>query len=182
MLVENDIISFDEGLKVGIIVIDNQHEGLIVLLNELIKGRKLNKNLEFLLPTLDSLAQYASYHFKTEEKLIHVCQYPNSKRHIQRHEEFVETIRKVRHSTDLNNPIIIDKIIEFLRKWVLHHIKVEDKVFAQYYLENGNFDKNIEIELAYDEIKRLKTILNKVIPERDIVEDAYQQSHANDIF
>jgi hemerythrin-like metal-binding protein len=181
MLLEEGFVVFDQSLKVGIFTVDSQHKELIFLINELIKFRKLNKPIHTFVPLLESLLQYTEYHFFTEEKLIQICGYPNQTRHINKHREFTENVGKIIKLELTVLAPILDKFIAFLRKWVINHVKNEDKIFASYYLSHPDCENRLELELAGLEIERLQKLLKKFMPERDIIENSFSENEVNNI-
>ena len=58
--------------------------------------------------------------------------YPNKKEHKQEHRKFVEDLEKIELDVIFENPEAIDKILKFLKEWLINHILISDKDFAPF--------------------------------------------------
>ncbi|QEY58904.1 bacteriohemerythrin [Pseudomonas sp. C27(2019)] len=128
-----DIIPWDSGFETGIAIIDEQHRQLVILLNELAYGYVCDVNQSEVERILDALAEYACYHFETEEALW--AQVPETDdwfaEHSITHNGFTNKIQAMRSKlkTD-NSSVLVDDLLSFLTGWLVHHILYEDKYFS----------------------------------------------------
>lgn len=130
-----DIIPWDSAFELGIEIIDKQHRQLVTLLNELAHEYVYGGEPSEVERVLDTLIDYAAYHFATEEALWAEISAddPWFKKHLQGHSGFVSKIRamqsKLATATDDKN-ILLDELLFFLTSWLTHHILYEDKRFS----------------------------------------------------
>jgi hemerythrin len=130
---EHDMIVWDDEFLVNFDIIDNQHKGLVNMINELVQGCKggvVAADVAFL-KTIRKAVEYAHTHFATEEKYMRQVDYPDFAVHKQEHESFVaEVIKQVKaFEENRNDP---GALIGFLKDWLLNHIAVSDKKYAPY--------------------------------------------------
>jgi len=112
-----------EKYKLGIEIIDNQHEKIFELIEKLCDECTKSE----LLDMVKELKEYSEYHFKTEEEYFHDRNFKFSEEHIQLHNIFIETINYY-----FENPKKLkkEKIYVFLLTWIEKHILIEDKKYT----------------------------------------------------
>ena len=129
---ENDsfeIFIWNKNFETGILEIDKQHKKLVELLNKLANSLTQDKITEIEY-AFEELANYAQYHFKSEEAVWH--KYLDNeeliKEHEKSHNSFLPKIEKIKKQYQ-NKPIydMLEAIVLFLIKWLSFHIINEDK-------------------------------------------------------
>lgn len=128
-----DIFPWDNNFKTGIDTIDSQHKKLVEILNRLAANVAYGSDEDSLNIILDELAEYAIYHFTTEEAIWNKY-LPNdklNKEHIEAHQSFVETIELVKKEKS-TKPLseLTNEILGFLVKWLASHILDTDRHMA----------------------------------------------------
>jgi hemerythrin len=81
-------IEWTASLHTGIAEVDAQHEHLTGLINHLYHSYMQGREHEVLSPIIDEIAEYARYHFETEEALMHRTSYPETADHVAAHHDF----------------------------------------------------------------------------------------------
>jgi diguanylate cyclase (GGDEF)-like protein/hemerythrin-like metal-binding protein/PAS domain S-box-containing protein len=125
-----EIFPWNDNFSVGIPEIDVQHQRLVQLLNKL--GSDLVFNSEHIdLNTLfNELAEYAVFHFQTEENVWHKFLAGDrwETAHKGTHESFVAELTKLK-SEDTVKPQheVMEGILIFLTHWLAYHILESDK-------------------------------------------------------
>jgi hemerythrin len=127
------LVVWDDSLLVNFEIIDNQHKGLIDIINDLIRGcdkGKVIKDIIFI-KTLRKAVEYAQIHFSTEEKYLQQVNYPDFEAQKKEHNAFVSEVVKQLKSFEenQNDPAAL---VEFLKDWLLNHIAVMDKKYTPY--------------------------------------------------
>jgi hemerythrin len=130
---ESTLIVWDDKFLVNNKTIDEQHQGLVDMINELIKGCQRGTfaaDVAFM-KTIRKAVEYAQTHFSTEEKYMQQVKYPDFAAHKKEHEIFVaEVVKQVKaFEENRNDP---DVLVCFLKDWLLNHIAVSDKKYAPY--------------------------------------------------
>jgi len=115
----------------GIPVIDEQHRGIVTIINSLHYCMHNSHIKNILPPTIDMLRSYADIHFQTEEYFLSTIEYPGDAKHRLLHKEYTFKL------AGIERDIIINKdpgqLIGFLKKWWLGHICEEDMQFKNYF-------------------------------------------------
>jgi hemerythrin len=120
-------VMWDDKYLIGIEQFDDHHKHLIKLLNDTydlyLPSRQAEGKVSHM---LQSLAQYAKYHFDMEENWMFDHGYPGMKEHVSEHQEFITKVagfEKALEGGAANLPV---DIISFLRVWLLAHISLTD--------------------------------------------------------
>lgn len=116
--------------ELGIPILDEQHRGIVSIINSFYYCMKKGRENEVMEPTLEMLLQYTIVHFRMEQRLMAEAGYPALQEHILLHEKLVEkTERIVRESPQERDA---DQALRFLKEWWLGHINTEDREYAPY--------------------------------------------------
>lgn len=127
-------LTWNDYLKTGIEIIDEQHRGLLDLTNE--TAEKLNANqtlsLEEMRTFLGYLTDYAATHFSTEEALMALGGI--DEKHLQHHREshanFLHQVQAMVGELDAQS-LTGQQITEFLGHWLIYHILGEDQQLTE---------------------------------------------------
>jgi len=113
-----------EKYKLGIDIIDKQHEKLFELIEKLCNDCTKDE----LINMIKELKDYSEYHFATEEKYFDNLNFKFSEEHKRLHENFTLTIEYY-----FENPEKLkkEKIYSFLNSWIKKHILIEDKKYTK---------------------------------------------------
>ena len=123
----------------GIDEVDIQHRKLVGLINTLFDSISLKDRKVILNQTLTELVSYTIYHFKLEEELMKKRNYPHYVGHKGEHTMFVEKINKHISNLKVDDTKALLDVINFLKDWLLKHILVSDKKYAEAFkLNTGN--------------------------------------------
>lgn len=139
---ELEIFPWNKNFDTGIEEIDEQHKTLVILLNKLANSLTQEKMTE-VEDTFAQLAQYANYHFKSEEKIWKkYFDKENSlfKFHKQSHDSFLPAVGELQEKNkDKPYYDTTEEILLFLIRWLAFHIIDEDKRLALIInsIENG---------------------------------------------
>jgi diguanylate cyclase (GGDEF)-like protein/hemerythrin-like metal-binding protein/PAS domain S-box-containing protein len=128
-----DIFPWNEGFNTGVSLIDDQHRQLIRLLNLLASHVAYKTDIPALNSIFKELADYAIYHFKTEEAIWHEY-FPEDSleiNHKEIHNNFISTVTSLKNNEN-SEPIniVIEKLLSFLTNWLASHILETDRFMA----------------------------------------------------
>lgn len=128
-----DVFPWNENFNCGITKIDEQHQVLVRLLNQLASHVAFNSDLPALEKIFDQLADYAVFHFQTEEGIWHE-HFPGDVleiSHHNTHESFVSTVLETRkHIGSETHDTIVEELLSFLTRWLAAHILENDRHLA----------------------------------------------------
>ncbi len=131
------VITWTEDMLVHVEKIDNQHKKLFALLNDLNDAMKQGRDKEVLFNTITALVDYTFYHFMTEEKYLDQFQYPESAHHKNEHQYFAEEVTRFKNEFDQGEKTLSKDIIQFLKSWIINHIKKSDLKYSPFLNARG---------------------------------------------
>jgi hemerythrin len=132
-------VNWSDSYSTGINMIDEQHKGLLDLVNELfnhVTGNKAEEHAYFQ-EVIQQAVNYVKFHFATEEKYMTTISFPGFAEHKKVHEQFVLTVIKTIKDFNEGNKLTLENFANFLKDWVLSHIAVMDMQYA-------NFDRSLK--------------------------------------
>lgn len=107
--------------------LDSQHRGLIELIDMLDDVSRMGEVLE-------RLEVYVDEHFRDEEAMLEKVGYPDIAAHKQQHKAFEEWLavsRRAFREPEVST-MLRDSIRAYLKGWLVNHIMVSDKDYANW--------------------------------------------------
>lgn len=132
------IIEWTDALSVQVEEIDEQHKKFIDLINDLHDAMQADEGKQALEETLRELAEYAVYHFQTEEKYMIQFQYAGYLPHKLAHEEFTKKVTEFQLEMK-EKEMFVDPlaVMAFLRVWLINHIREVDTQYSSLFIKGG---------------------------------------------
>jgi len=137
-------IEWDETIELGIAEIDAQHQKLVEIVNKFFSAMTRAEGFQVLSEILAELAEYGVYHFHTEEKYFQEFNYKYAAEHKAQHQKFIEKVQAMQSALqggkikrEGSNKILSVELWEFLKEWLLNHIKIEDQKYRELFVEKG---------------------------------------------
>jgi hemerythrin len=131
------IFVWDNRFVTNIEVIDQQHQKLIGLLNDLHEAMKQKRDAALIGQTINELVVYTVYHFRTEEELLAKYEYPGLNNHKAEHAYFTKEIYSLQERYSKGSTVFTTEILSFLKDWVNDHILGIDKSYAAFLRNKG---------------------------------------------
>ena len=129
-----EIFPWNKNFEVGIELIDLQHKELVKILNKLASHLANLSTPLILNEVFDELANYADYHFHSEEKIwkTHFKDDIWLSTHEKTHSSFIAEVIRIKDNKD-NKSLddVIHDIVSFLSQWLAYHILDNDKRMAK---------------------------------------------------
>jgi hemerythrin len=127
-------VEWNNRYLLGIPLIDNQHKRLLDMTNQLYAGCLMgeDKAKDFFKKTIHKAVEYVKYHFSTEEKIFLLLEYPGFAIHKKEHESFINKLIQNARDFEAGKPFVPNVFVRFLRDWILTHIAISDKLYADY--------------------------------------------------
>lgn len=125
-------IVFDDSLKVGNRLIDQEHETLIDYVNLLEQAVSNNASKDIIGQVVQGLVEYTKTHFFVEEELMKAYGYPDIESHLKAHEGFRQEIDNLVEQLDKGESIDLNAVLEFLKKWLTNHILIIDAKLSEF--------------------------------------------------
>jgi hemerythrin len=129
----DSFIVWKDDYSVHFRIIDEQHQGLVNMTNDLLKGCKAGGSAKdaVFMETVRKAIEYAQVHFYTEEKYMKQAAYPELEQHKKEHAAFVSTVQETVAAFEQGRADPLDLAV-FLKEWLLSHIAISDKKYAPY--------------------------------------------------
>jgi hemerythrin len=124
------LIVWNEQLSVGVPQMDEQHQRLVQLVNQLHDAMGAGQGRDFLHKLLVQLEQYTITHFAAEDQLMQQAGYPDLAPHQAAHEELKRQVAELRQRHAGGESRLTIGVMSFLEKWLTTHIKGTDRKYA----------------------------------------------------
>jgi hemerythrin len=133
---EKILVEWDERYSVGIPLVDEQHKELVTMTNTLYEACLAGDEAAraYFLQAIHGTVDYVKYHFAAEERILENVKYPGIIEHKKAHEGFVKKIFEDVKSFEGGKKFVPNVFVRYLKDWILTHIAVEDKKYAEYIL------------------------------------------------
>ncbi|MCF7987119.1 MAG: bacteriohemerythrin [Methylovulum sp.] len=126
------ILNWNNQLALGIASVDEQHQHLIDLTNQLDEALAIGAEHDALIKIIKGLVDYTVYHFRHEEQLMEAAQFNPTiyAEHKAEHDEFVTNMLKTQENLQSDQQQLSEELIDYLVNWLCHHILNTDKKMA----------------------------------------------------
>jgi len=126
----NMFIRWDGTHQTGLDIIDEQHRGLVSLINSFF-FHKADPFIErILVPTALMTINFAKIHFLTEEQLMGEAKYPGLEEHARVHEQLFAKL--VIEEQECRRDRDADRFLNFLKTWWFDHINRYDRLYISH--------------------------------------------------
>jgi hemerythrin len=133
-------IKWTRKMSVGVPELDQDHKGLLAVINELETHGTDVADEEAVKRSLNWLLRYAQTHFAREQAVMRSCKYPLLSDHIDEHRDFIDRMQETIASYDESQAQAPaesrDELIAYLENWWRHHILAEDMKYRRFAEKN----------------------------------------------
>jgi hemerythrin len=127
-------ILWHDSFSVGVAKLDQHHQHLAHLINQLSDCIPCSNQTEKVVDILSALIEYAKYHFRHEEGYLKAHDYPQFEQHRIEHIQFCEVVAETCYGATIGI-IGINDLYNYLSLWWTNHILYEDMLYKPF-LEN----------------------------------------------
>jgi len=123
-----DIFPWNKNFETGISEIDEQHQVLVRLINQLAFHLGNDSEDNLLESTFSEIADYAVFHFQSEERIWDEY-FPSDsslKGHKKTHKNFITNALKLKESDSISPQGSVEALLRFLTRWLARHILDSD--------------------------------------------------------
>ena len=132
----NIFIVWKPEYNLGIPIVDEQHRGIVSIINSLHFEMQHNFTKDILTSIIDMMNDYTHIHFRVEESFLEKIDFPNAKKHHELHRELSRKLTDAGNKSAMNNDP--NKFMEFLKNWWINHICSEDLIYRNYLISSAN--------------------------------------------
>ncbi len=125
-----DKIIWNDGFSVHVPSLDQQHEELISLINNLIDYSDANVDSEVISDTLTRMTRYATDHFRDEEEYMLKSGYPEYEAHKELHKKYKKKTVSLCMDTMQHQETVPRELLEFLKNWWITHLLEIDRLYS----------------------------------------------------
>ena len=151
-----ELITWTEKLACGIKQIDDQHKGLVDLVNEMfnhVTGNNLQEH-NYFDRVIQEAVNYVKNHFVTEEKIMLTTKFPGYVEHKKEHENFVLAIVENIKDYKAGKRFTLSTFTRFLKDWVLSHIALVDKQYFEYFKKIATRKSDGKLSITSNDVQR----------------------------
>ncbi len=130
-------IIWSENFSVGVPLFDEQHKGLIAMVNKIIKDPEATARSETVSDILTDLTRYVQEHFKSEENLMIEHGYPHLEQHKSQHKAYKKKVAELCIATMDGFETVPQDLLEYLQQWWTRHILHVDMEYKPFFEEKG---------------------------------------------
>ncbi len=127
----NALIAWKDSYNLGLEEIDDQHKSLIDIINRIWISVVAKKDKDAVFPLIEELERYTIAHFAAEETFMRVTEYPDFPAHKLAHQDFIARVATEK-TRALQSGSLSLELIYFLRDWLINHILVTDRQYADF--------------------------------------------------
>ena len=130
-----EIVTWSERLSCGIKLIDDQHKGLVELVNDMFNHATGNsiQEQDYFNIVIQEVVKYVKVHFATEEKIMIATNFSGYAEHKKAHDSFILTVVDNINDYKAGKRLTLSTFTKFLKEWVLSHIAMMDKQYFEYF-------------------------------------------------
>jgi hemerythrin len=131
------VFQWEEMYSVRVASFDRQHRGLFRTVHELNEALCAGCGKEVAGKILQRLIDYTASHFAAEEEVMDMADYPELRAHNAEHKALVEQVLEFQKDFEAGKPGVAVALMQFLQKWLCHHIMETDKKYGPFLNEKG---------------------------------------------
>jgi hemerythrin len=132
-----NLLSWEENYSVHVKQIDEQHKGLLKIMNNLIREISGIPDKERVSQFIAQIVKYKSEHFNTEEGYFKQFQYEGTEEHILAHREFGIKLKSIQDKFSDDAIGFAFALVDFLEDWLVDHMLNMDQKYIKCFTEHG---------------------------------------------
>ena len=125
-------VTWTDRYSVGVARIDEEHQRLLDLVNELHAAIVAGTDAAIVGKVLAGLSAYTLTHFEHEELILRRSGYPDVEYHEAEHQKLVAQLQGFQQDFRAGNANVAKNLLVFLQKWLIGHILLVDRKYASH--------------------------------------------------
>ena len=130
----NLLIVWNEDYNTGLKIIDEQHRGIVSIINSLYHSLFVRDDESLLRPVAEMIMGYTKIHFTTEIEMLTDSDYPRLREHQQRHDHLIAEADHI-FLRCLKDGGEATPFLNFLKEWWVVHITREDMAYRGHLMD-----------------------------------------------
>jgi len=132
-----------DDLSVNNVEIDNEHKQLFALLDSFYQGLMDDSPKLRLQELIIGLIDYTKTHFTREEAYMRRLAFPEYEMHKKQHDLFIDKAESFHDKLKTGKMILSLEVTNFLKDWLVNHIKGSDQKYARFARERNGRQKTV---------------------------------------
>lgn len=128
---------WNQSFAVNVKRCDEDHKKLFALLQRLHDTVEPLPERSVALEAIQELREYTKVHFSAEEALLEQTNYPALASHRLQHRTFIAKVEELKQLIDFAPGTAKLAMVEYLKNWLVRHIKLTDRKFSAHLNSNG---------------------------------------------
>ncbi len=137
-------VEWSDQLSIRVPEMDDQHKQLVAMLNEYHDALKTGNGREALGPIISRLVSYTRTHLTNEEKFLENIDYAFINSHKTEHRKLTEQVLDLQRQYNAGDNSISPRLLNFLRDWLVNHIRKVDRMYGDYYVKQTQNRANVK--------------------------------------
>jgi len=154
----SELVTWSPTFSVGIRLIDQQHKGLLDMVNDMfnhVVGSE-EAEREYFQRIIHKAVDYVKVHFATEERIMKATRFPGYLSHKGAHEDFILTVAQNIQEYRTGKKGNLLSFTHFLREWILTHIAIMDKQYFDYFKRIASRKADGKLSITFEDIAQRK--------------------------
>jgi hemerythrin len=154
MRVNNNLVTWSSTYSVGVKVIDDQHKGLLNLVNDMYNHVTGNEEEEraYFQNVIRQAVNYVKIHFATEEKIMKTTKFQGYHEHKRSHDSFILSVVDIIRDFEAGKRVTLASFVHFLKDWILTHIAIMDKQYFDYLIKIATRKTDGKLSITAEDI------------------------------
>jgi hemerythrin len=131
------LMQWSKMFETNIKEIDEQHKGLVYILNSLHDSMLKGDSNTEMGKLLEKLVNYTVIHFKTEEEFFDKFGFPETAQHKKEHNDLTAKASALLNDHKAGKTVVSADLMYFLKDWLKNHILGSDKKYGPYLNAKG---------------------------------------------
>jgi len=151
---DKEFVEWTKKLECGVKLIDDQHKGLVNLVNEMfehVTGNSVQEH-DYFNRVIQEAVKYVKIHFATEEKIIIATKFKGYTEHKKEHENFIRAVVENIKEYESGKRYTLSTFTRFLKDWILSHIAFMDKQYFEYFRQIATRKEDGKLSITSDDI------------------------------
>jgi hemerythrin len=134
MRIDSKLVTWSSTYSVGVRLIDDQHKGLLNLVNDMYNHVVDDEAAEraYFKKVIQEAVKYVKVHFATEERVMLAAKFKGYAEHKRAHDSFILTVIDNIREFETGKKMNLATFTHFLKDWILTHIAIMDKQYFEY--------------------------------------------------
>lgn len=128
--------AWNSSYSVGFNTMDQEHNRLVEIINNLYGAMRQGKGNEAIGPILDGLVEYAGTHFAHEERLMKETGYAAFDEHKREHDSLTGHVLEIQNKFH-SGAVLSLEVMGFVKDWLVNHIQGSDKRYGPHMIKKG---------------------------------------------